>query len=184
MNLSHLLMLARVFFVPFALVFLIIKAGSAYLAGILFLAAAFVDWLDGRLRRRAKQVSPLRRLLGPLAGKLLVSAALIALVQAGRAPGWMVVLIVGKEFSVIGLRAIASSQGVSVPPIGLERIETPVEIVAAALLILSWPPGRLFPPSIGLLVLSVAMVIALISGLAALFKFWRALDPSSAAKRW
>ena len=98
MNLPNALSLVRIFLVPVLVVFLIVVPTPFNLtAAVVFLAAAFTDWLDGRIARRTRQVTTLGKLLDPIADKLLISASLISLVQVGRAPAWMVVLIVGRD---------------------------------------------------------------------------------------
>lgn len=172
---SDLFTLARIFLLPLVVLFLIAEGGPfSFPAAALFLLAMVADPLGGLLRSRGSR--PLEKLLGPLAGKLLIASALIALVQAGRAPGWMVVLIVGKEFFVIGLRAISASQGVALPRGKFEQIESPLELLAGGLLILDpWLEAVFaFPP--GLVSLSAAMGVVLISGVEAFWRFWRMID--------
>ena len=83
-----------------------------YLFGVaIFLAAALTDYLDGRIARSRNQVSRLGQMLDPIADKLLISAALISLVENHLAPAWAVVIIVGREFAVTGLRSIAAISG-------------------------------------------------------------------------
>src|SRR5574337_649579 len=113
MNLPNKLTLGRIFLVPFIIVFLVVgEKVPNYTAGAIFLAAVLTDWLDGRIARNTRQVTALGKLLDPIADKLLISTALIALVQVGRAPAWMVVLIVGRELAITGLRTVAASQSV------------------------------------------------------------------------
>src|SRR5207247_6359546 len=78
----------------------------------IFLAAALTDYLDGKIARRRDQVTRLGQLLDPIADKLLISAALISLVENQLAPAWAVVIIIGREFAVTGLRSIAAADGV------------------------------------------------------------------------
>ncbi|MBI3988241.1 MAG: hypothetical protein HY347_01350 [candidate division NC10 bacterium] len=175
MTTSDLFAFARIFFLPLILVFLIAEGGSFSVpAAVLFLLAVVADRLDGLLLSRGSR--PLEKLLGPLAGKLLIASALIALVQVGRAPGWMVVLIVGKEFLVIGLQAISTSQGVALPRVTFEQIESPLELLAGGLLILDPWLEAVFPFPPGLVSLSIAMGIVLISGVEAFWGFWRMID--------
>src|SRR5260370_36279706 len=89
-----------------------------------FLVAAAPDLLDGYLARRWKQVTTIGTLLDPIADKLLVSAALISLVQVGVVRGWLVVLLVGMEFAVSGLRAIAAAEGYTIAANALGKTKT------------------------------------------------------------
>jgi len=121
MNLPNLLTLLRIFFVPWLVAALVQEdlvlplrgtvITNDLLALAIFLAASATDLLDGYLARRWKQVTTIGTLLDPIADKLLISAALIALVQIRVVPAWMVVLIVGREFAVTGLRSIAATAG-------------------------------------------------------------------------
>jgi len=112
MNLPLSLTLLRIFFVPLVVVLLLTKGHNmdGWAVGV-FLAAAATDLLDGHLARRRGQITKLGILLDPVADKLLTSAAFISLVERGYAPAWIVVIIVGREFAVSGLHAIASAEG-------------------------------------------------------------------------
>ena len=113
MNLPNALTILRIFFVPFLVAVLVeqdlriewrgaVLVTNAFLALSIFLVAAATDLLDGYLARRWKQITTVGTLLDPIADKLLISAALVSLVQIRRVPAWMVVLIIGREFAVSG----------------------------------------------------------------------------------
>jgi CDP-diacylglycerol--glycerol-3-phosphate 3-phosphatidyltransferase len=144
LNLPNAVTLLRIFIVPLLVVVLLTRVSEAWfgvsqrLLGVaIFLAAALTDWLDGFLARRRRQVSPLGMLLDPLADKLLISAALIALVDNRLAPAWAVVIIIGREFAVTGLRSIAAREGFMIAPSRMGKFKMLAEVVAVALLILS-----------------------------------------------
>ncbi len=179
MNLPNKLTLARIFLVPFIIVFLI--AGEKvpnYTAGAIFLAAVLTDWLDGRIARSTRQVTTLGKLLDPIADKLLISTALISLVQVGRAPAWMVVLIVGRELAITGLRTIAASQSIIIHASGFGKYKMLAEVAAVTLLILDWPPrwGIIAVPSLGLVCLWAAVALSIVSGIEYFLKFWKVID--------
>ena len=118
MNLPNTLTLTRIFIVPLLVVVLLTPVVEDWFgvtryafAIVLFLAAAITDFFDGHLARKRNQVSKLGILLDPVADKLLVSAALIVLVEKHLAPAWAVVIILGREFAVTGLRSIAAADG-------------------------------------------------------------------------
>ena len=170
MNLPNTLSLFRIVLAPFLMALLIAKSGPyTYAAAGLFLAAALTDWLDGRIARTTNRVSTLGKLLDPVADKLLIAAALIALVQVEKAPAWMVVLIVGREIAVTGLRAIAATQGVIIVASEFGKAKMVAEVVAVILLILGATP---LVRTAGLVALALALVLALGSGLD---YFWRFL---------
>ena len=115
MNLPNTLTLTRIFLVPLLVVVLLTKFEGRQIFGIpnelvgaaIFGLASLTDWADGYLARRRKQITPFGQLIDPLADKLLISAALISLVQLELATAWMVVIIIGREFAVTGLRSLA-----------------------------------------------------------------------------
>lgn len=124
MKLPNFLTISRIFFVPLLVAALVqqdvairvrgILVTNDWLALAIFLVAAATDLLDGYLARRWGQVTTIGTLLDPIADKLLVSAALISLVQIRAIPAWMVVLIIGREFAVSGLRSIAAAEGYTI----------------------------------------------------------------------
>lgn len=144
MNLPNALSLARIFLVPLLVVVLLTKfEGRAivglpkeYVAAAIFLVASLTDWLDGYLARRRQQVTALGQWLDPLADKLLITAALVSLVQMGRAPAWMVAVIIGRELAVTGLRSVAQTRGQSMPASPLGKLKMTTQVVAILLLIL------------------------------------------------
>lgn len=138
MNLPNSLTLIRIVLTPL-LVYLLIYISEVYsiIAAAVFLAAAVTDWLDGHLARRRRQVTTLGKLLDPVADKILVSAALISMVQIDLVPGWMVMMIVGREFAVTGLRGIAVSHGVVIEARDLAKYKTALQYVTIILLILT-----------------------------------------------
>jgi len=151
MNLSNTLTLLRIFIVPLLVVVLLTKFSEdwvglpQHIAGVsLFLFAAITDALDGWIARRRKQVSRLGILLDPIADKLLISAALISLVENTLAPAWAVVIIIGREFAVSGLRAVAAGEGWAIPASKAGKFKMFLQVVTIALLITSSVDGQ--PP--------------------------------------
>ncbi len=159
-NLPNALTLSRIFVVPLLVVVLLTPFSEdwfgvpRHILGVtIFLLAALTDYLDGHIARRLDQVSRLGKLLDPIADKLLISAALISLVENRLAPAWAVVIIVGREFAVSGLRSIAAADGVIIPASRMGKLKMLTQVIAVAFLILSdakgEPPvanfGRAFP---------------------------------------
>jgi CDP-diacylglycerol--glycerol-3-phosphate 3-phosphatidyltransferase len=163
-NLPNALTLLRIFLVPFLVVVLLTKFEGRETVGLLiFWTATATDFFDGWLARRRGEITTLGTLLDPIADKLLISAAFVSLVELGLAPAWMVVVILGREFAVSGLRAIASGQGIVISASGWGKAKMFSQIVAASLLILAdrWRDVFLLP---GKITLWVVVAIALISG--------------------
>src|SRR5207245_4664179 len=110
---------------------------SEWLALARCLIAAFSALLDGHLARRWGQVTTIGTLLDPIADKLLISAALISLVQVNAVPGWMVILIVGREFAISGLRSIAAAEGYTIKASDLGKTKMVAQVTAIAFLLVS-----------------------------------------------
>ena len=145
MNLPNSLTVTRIFLVPLLVVVLLTKFEGRLILGVpkefvgaaIFGLASLTDWLDGYLARRRKQVTAFGQVIDPLADKLLISAALISLVQLDLATAWMVAIIIGREFAVTGLRSLAYARGVVIPASPLGKIKMVAEVVAILALILS-----------------------------------------------
>ena len=148
MNLPNALTLSRIFIVPLLVVVLLTPVSEnwlgvpQYILGVaIFVAAALTDYFDGKIARRRHQVSKLGKLLDPIADKLLISAALISLVENHLAPAWAVVIIVGREFAVTGLRSIAATEGVIISASRMGKFKMVAQVVTVGLLILSISAG-------------------------------------------
>jgi CDP-diacylglycerol---glycerol-3-phosphate 3-phosphatidyltransferase len=173
MNLPNALTLARIFLVPLLVVVLLTKfeghlvlgIAKGYVAAGIFGLASLTDWLDGYLARRRQQVTILGQLLDPIADKLLISAALVSLVQLDLAPAWMAVIIIGRELAVTGLRGIAQTRGLIMPASPLGKAKMMTEVIAILLLMLGQELG---PALIRLGQLSLWVVLA--------FALWSAVE--------
>lgn len=181
MNLPNSLTLIRIFLVPFVVVVLLTRPTQIQSWAIwgvsLFLGAALTDLLDGYIARRRKQVTTLGRLLDPVADKLLISSALISLVQLELAPAWMVAIILGREFAVSGLRSIAASEGFSIDVSTLGKGKMVLQVAAVVGLIL----GRAHPGWImqtAKVLLWAVALLALVSMVQYFVEFWSKLDSS------
>src|SRR5947209_8671116 len=148
MNLPNALTLLRIFFVPLLVAALVqedLQIGwdgqvwltNHFFALTVFLVAAATDLLDGYLARKWKQVTTVGTLLDPIADKLLISAALISLVQVHRVPAWMVILILGREFAVSGLRSIAAAEGYTIKASELGKTKMISQVVAISVVLVS-----------------------------------------------
>src|SRR4029079_13484210 len=124
---------------------------SEWLALAIFLLAAGTDLLDGYLARRWKQVTTIGTLLDPIADKLLISAALISLVQMRALPGWMAILIIAREFAVSGLRSIAAAEGYTIKASDLGKTKMVAQVAAVSITMLALRHECLQPYAIGLM---------------------------------
>ncbi|HEX9365230.1 MAG TPA: CDP-diacylglycerol--glycerol-3-phosphate 3-phosphatidyltransferase [Vicinamibacterales bacterium] len=171
MNLPNALTVGRIFLVPLLVVVLLTKFEGRLIFGVrkelvgaaIFGIAALTDVLDGYLARRRKQITTLGQLMDPLADKLLITAALVSLVQMDLAPAWMVAVILGREFAVTVLRSIAYGKGMVISASPLGKLKMLSEVIAILALILGQDHLRQFF-LIGTIALWIAMVTATISG--------------------
>jgi len=175
MNLPISLTLLRIFIVPLLVVLLFTKGKNMDLWAVgVFLLAAVTDLLDGYLARRRSQITTLGIMLDPIADKLLTSAAFISLVELHLIPAWMVVIIVGRELAVSGLRAIASAQGWVLGASELGKTKMVFQVVAITVIVLEQRNPMMRP--LGGVLLWMVVVFALSSAAQYLWIFWRRLD--------
>ena len=171
MNLPISLTLLRIFFVPLLVVLLFTKGKNMDLWAVgVFLLAAVTDLLDGYLARKRSQITTLGILLDPIADKLLTSAAFISLVELHLVPAWMVVIIVGRELAVSGLRAIASAQGWVLAASDLGKTKMVFQVVAITVLVLEGRYTAVRP--LGDVLLWMVVVFALASAAQYFRLFW------------
>jgi CDP-diacylglycerol---glycerol-3-phosphate 3-phosphatidyltransferase len=184
MNLPNSLTLLRIFFVPLLIVVLLTRSPNVELWGfpmhfefwgvLILLTAAATDWADGYFARRRLQVTTLGILLDPIADKLLISAAFISLVSMGLVDAWMVVIIIGREFTVLGLRNIASAEGFTIEASTLGKTKMVLQVCAVAVLIVA---GRyLWFKPLARILLWLVVVSALVSAAQYFLRFWGQLD--------
>jgi len=150
-NLPNYLTFARIIIVPLLVVVLLTPFADQWfgvsgyaLAIVIFLIASFTDILDGHLARRRNQVSTLGKFLDPIADKLLVSAALIVLVEKHLAPSWAVVIILGREFIVTGLRSVAAAEGIVIQAQSIGKVKMWAQCIAIVALLVAAANGN--PP--------------------------------------
>lgn len=153
MNLANRITLARIFLVPVVMFFLLVRYNigtftigtltmtyNELIAALVFILAASTDGLDGYIARKRKIVTNLGKFLDPLADKLLISAALISLVEMQRLEAWIAIVIISREFAVTGLRLVAAAEGQVIAASALGKLKTWVQIVAiTAVMIRNFP---------------------------------------------
>lgn len=151
MNLPNWITIGRIVVVPLLVVVLLTPVAERWLgmsgyalAIIMFVAAALSDIVDGQIARRRKQVSTLGKFLDPIADKLLIASALIVLVEKHLAPSWAVVVILGREFIITGLRSVAASEGIVIQAQGMGKLKMWAQCVAVVSLLVCAANGT--PP--------------------------------------
>jgi CDP-diacylglycerol---glycerol-3-phosphate 3-phosphatidyltransferase len=136
-NLPNLVTMGRVVLIPFVLFFIDnFSPLRSFIASLLYLGAAAGDALDGYLARSRGQVSMLGKFLDPLADKLIVTAVLVFMVALGRARPWVVVVLIGRDLAITGLRSIASAQGLVISASDSGKIKTALQLVAIMMLLI------------------------------------------------
>ncbi|NLM25871.1 MAG: CDP-diacylglycerol--glycerol-3-phosphate 3-phosphatidyltransferase [Firmicutes bacterium] len=155
MNLANWITMIRIFLVPiFMLIVLSDLPYSGLIAAAVFGLAAATDGLDGYIARSRKQITTFGKLIDPIADKLLISAALVCLIQLGQINAWIAFIIIGREFAVSGLRNVAAAEGVVIAASKWGKLKTVLQIIAIVSLLLNLPGG------IYLMWLSVLVTIA------------------------
>lgn len=157
MNLPNFVTLLRISLVPLFGYLYLLNPGELNLpAALVFLLAADTDALDGYLARSRREITRFGQLIDPIADKLLITAALLALVEAGLVSTWVALIILGREFAVSGLRILAAAEGKVIPASLWGKIKTVSQIVAvmAFFLGISWAPVLMW----------VAVVATVLSG--------------------
>jgi len=185
MNLANKLTVMRIFLVPIFLIFIAVKIPyGTFIATFIFVLAALTDKLDGYIARSRNQITRFGKFMDPLADKLLVTAALVSLVELQIIPAWAAIIIIAREFSVTGLRTIAASEGIVIAASWWGKIKTVIQIIAIIFALikvniktdLRYPFAVNFPwldkffdimPEI---TLYIAVVITLISGIDYFYK--------------
>ncbi len=163
MNIPNQLTMGRIIMIPIFIV--VYMLGYNYWAAGIFIAAAATDALDGYLARKWNLVSNFGKIMDPLADKLLVMAALVCMVETGVVFGWMVIVILGREFLISGFRAVAAAQGIVIAAGMTGKIKTILQMVAIPLLLLeNWPFSIFTTVPVDQIVLWAAVVMTIVSG--------------------
>jgi CDP-diacylglycerol--glycerol-3-phosphate 3-phosphatidyltransferase len=178
LNLPNLLTLLRILLVPVLVVALTeeIEYGSTIAAAV-FVLAALTDGLDGYIARSRASITTFGKVMDPVADKLLIAAALLALVSLDRLAAWVAMVIIAREFAVSGLRIAAGQQGVVIPASALGKLKTIVQ--SAAVLALIAAPNE---NAVWVQVLVYAMVlVTVVSGADYFLNFRRRLEEMARA---
>lgn len=169
MNLANKLTVLRIMLIPVFIVLLL--KGFCYWSGIIFIVASLTDMLDGYIARKHDLISNFGKIMDPLADKLLVTSAMICLVQLGDIKAWMVIVILAREFLITGLRSVAAGEGIIIAAGLWGKIKTMIQMVALALIILrDWPFSYFTDFPVGLALLWLAVIVTVYSGLDYIYK--------------
>jgi CDP-diacylglycerol--glycerol-3-phosphate 3-phosphatidyltransferase len=175
-NLPNALTVLRIFLVPVLVVVLLTRARTEeglLLGSAIFGIAVLTDYLDGYFARRRNQVTRLGILLDPIADKLLTASAFLSLVEMDAIPAWMVMIILGREIAVTGLRNVAAGWGHLIPASGLGKAKMVSQVVAIFLLLLGRHPSLGFLRTPAMAALWIVVLLAIVSGVDYFVTFWR-----------
>ena len=169
MNLPNKLTLLRVVLIPVFVVLLLLEGGQNYTlriaALIVFCIASFTDFLDGQIARRNNLVTNFGKFMDPLADKMLVLSAMCYFVEIGLMPGWVVAVVLLREFGVSGLRLLAVEQGIVIAAAWSGKIKTGVTMVALGILIIATQPWFPAPGVIAVICWVLILATTLYSGI-------------------
>ena len=183
-NLPNTLSMFRIGCIPLLVILLFFPhKTTSFLAALVFALASISDLLDGFVARRHQLVTTLGQFLDPLADKLIVSAALIMLIPLGRVPAWMVVVIIGRELAIMGLRSVAVSEGKVISADNLGKQKMVFQTVAILGLLLHYEYYGVDFHAIGMFFLWLAVIITLWSGFNYFRNFWHVLEENDTTDR-
>lgn len=191
MNIPNRLTMSRILLIPIFIVLMTVpfswgewEIGNStlpvahFVAAMIFIIAAGTDWVDGYYARKYNLVTNLGKFLDPLADKLLVSAALILLIEIGLAPAWVVIVIISREFAVTGLRLVAAGEGIVLAAGKMGKLKTATQMVAIAALLLHNYPFSYLDFPFGTIMLYVSLFFTVLSGLEYFIKNWHVMRDS------
>lgn len=174
MNLANKITISRILATPVFLFFLVpgwfgqfigLDQWGRYVAAVIFVLASITDMVDGNIARKQNMVTELGKFLDPVADKLLVTSALIAFIRTDNLSVWAVFIIIAREFIITGFRVIAAGRGVIIAADKWGKIKTVVQIVAiVAILIRNFPISLFTDFPLGMVLMYIAVVLTVISG--------------------
>lgn len=173
-NLPNTISMIRIGVIP--ILFVLLSAPGPVLSliiALLFIAAAVTDLLDGYIARRYQIVTTMGKFLDPIADKLIVNTAMIMMIPIGRIPAWIVAIIIIRDFTVDGIRSIASSEGMIIQASPLGKQKTLCQIFAVSALMIHYPFIGADAHIIGMIILYIALTLTITSGIDYFIKFYR-----------
>ncbi len=176
-NIPNLISVIRILAVPIVIVFITYPgAAASFWAALIFSIASATDLLDGYIARYQKSETALGKLLDPMADKLLILSCMIMLIPLGRVPAWIVVLIIAREVAVTGLRGIASAEGLIISASRLGKAKLISQTLSMIALILHYKYLGINFHDLGMVLLWVALVLTLWSGIDYFVNFYRSME--------
>ncbi|SDB89235.1 CDP-diacylglycerol--glycerol-3-phosphate 3-phosphatidyltransferase [Pelagirhabdus alkalitolerans] len=192
MNIPNRITLSRIFLIPIFILILSLPLNwgeisigyrmlpvTHLVAAILFIVASGTDWVDGYYARKYNLVTNLGKFLDPMADKLLVSAAFILLVEMQLAPAWIIIVIISREFAVTGLRLVAAGEGSVLAASQMGKWKTTFQLTSVAFLLLNDFPFSYLDWPIGMILLYIALILTVLSGVDYFVKNWHVMKESN-----
>ncbi|MBC8590522.1 CDP-diacylglycerol--glycerol-3-phosphate 3-phosphatidyltransferase [Wansuia hejianensis] len=171
MNLPNKITLIRVLLVPvFIVLFYVNIENHLTYAAIIFIIASLTDALDGYIARSRNLVTKFGKFMDPLADKILVTAAFVLLVEIGKIPGWIVIIILAREFAITGFRVIAASEGITIAASSLGKFKTVAQLIAIILLLLDNIIFSKLNIPMDVIMLYISLVMTVLSGIDYIYK--------------
>ncbi|MBO4900570.1 MAG: CDP-diacylglycerol--glycerol-3-phosphate 3-phosphatidyltransferase [Lachnospiraceae bacterium] len=170
MNLPNKLTMLRVIMIPFFLIFLLldITPYDKWIALAIFVIASLTDLADGKIARKYNLITNFGKFMDPLADKLLVCSAMIALIELGRIPAWIVIVIIAREFIISGFRLVASDNGVVIAASYWGKFKTTFQMIMVILMIMDIPQLQI----VTTIIMYIALVLTIVSLVDYLVKNW------------
>ncbi len=170
MNLPNKLTMLRVIMIPFFVVFLLadITPYDKWIALAIFIVASLTDMADGKIARKYDLITNFGKFMDPLADKLLVCSAMIALIELGRIPGWIVIIIIARVFIISGFRLVASDNGVVIAASYWGKFKTVSQMVMVILMIADIPQLQILTT----VIMYIALILTIVSLVDYLVKNW------------
>ena len=167
MNLPNKLTIFRVILIPFFIVFLLVPdmpflpsaEWGEWIALAIFVIASLTDMLDGKIARKYNLITDFGKFMDPLADKLLVCSAMIALIEMNRIPSWVVIIIIAREFIISGFRLIASDNGVVIAASYWGKFKTTFQMVMICLMIANFPQLQILTN----IIMWIALILTVVS---------------------
>ncbi len=160
----------RVIMIPFFVVFLLVDITpyDKWIALAIFVVASLTDLADGKIARKYNLITNFGKFMDPLADKLLVCSAMIALIELGRIPAWIVIVIIAREFIISGFRLVASDNGVVIAASYWGKFKTVSQMAMVILMIADIPQLQI----VTTVIMYIALVLTIVSLVDYLVKNW------------
>lgn len=192
MNIPNRITLSRIFLIPIFILLLSFpldwgswSIGTTtlpivhFVAATIFIVASGTDWLDGYYARKYDLITNLGKFLDPMADKLLVTAAYVLLIELGLAPAWVVILILSREFAITGLRLVAAGEGIVLAASSMGKLKTTFQLLSIIFLLLHNFPFSYLGWPIGEIMLYLALILTIVSGIDYFIKNWHVMKESN-----